>query len=106
MIGETLGVELFLEEIPLLSDAVRLCSSGVTSGGLQRNREFYGPRLDYSGHDVRVDLLFDPQTSGGLLFAIDADSRPLFKRLARDKDQKMTVIGRFRDLPRGRIRVT
>src|SRR5208283_3020254 len=65
MIGETLGVELFLEEIPLLPDAVRLHSSGVTSGGLQRNREFYGPHLDYSGQDVRVDLLFDPQTSGG-----------------------------------------
>jgi selenide,water dikinase len=106
MIGETLGVELFLEEIPLLSDAVRLRSSGVTSGGLQRNREFYGPRLDYSGHDVRVDLLFDPQTSGGLLFAIDADSRPLMKSLGADKDQKMTVIGRFTDARRGKIRVT
>ena len=106
MIGETIGVELFLEEIPFLPDAVRLHSSGVTSGGLQRNREFYGPRLDYSGQDIRVDLLFDPQTSGGLLFAVEAGSRPLFKRLARDKDQKMTVIGRFRDLPRGRIRVT
>jgi selenide,water dikinase len=106
MISESMGVELFLDEIPLMADAVRLYSSGVTSGGLQRNREFYGPRLDYSGEDVRVDLLFDPQTSGGLLFAIDADSLPLLKSLARDADSKMTVIGRFTDTPGGRIRVT
>lgn len=106
MIGDALGVELFLDEIPLIPDAVWLDSSGVTSGGLRRNTEFYGPRLDCSGQDVRVDLLFDPQTSGGLLFAIDAHSRPLMKSLAKDEDQKMTVIGRFTDIPGGRIRVT
>jgi selenide,water dikinase len=106
MIGETLGVELFLEEIPLLSDAVRLHSFGVTSGGLQRNREFYGSRLVYAGQDERVDLLFDPQTSGGLLFAIDADSLPSMESLAGDEDQGVTVIGRFTDATGGRIRVT
>lgn len=106
MIGETLGVELFLEEIPLLPDVVRMHSSGVVSGGLRRNREFYGPRLNYARRDVRIDLLFDPQTSGGLLFAIDADSWPLLKSLARDEDQEVTVIGRFTDTAGGKIRVT
>ena len=106
MIAESIGVELSLEEIPLLPDAVRLHSSGVASGGLRRNREFYGPRLSYGGNDVRVDLLFDPQTSGGLLFAIDADSRPLIRSLGRDMGQEITVIGRFTDAPGGRIRLT
>ncbi len=41
MTGESLSVELFLEEIPLIPDALRLQASGVASGGLRRNREFY-----------------------------------------------------------------
>ena len=105
MIAESIGVELYLDKIPFLPDAVRLRASGVTSGGLQRNRDFYGPRLDRSGQDVRVDLLFDPQTSGGLLFAISADSRPLLKSLASNEGQEMTVIGRFTDGPAGRLMV-
>jgi selenide, water dikinase len=103
MIGDSLCVELFLEEIPFLSEALPLLASGVASGALRRNKEFYGPRLTYGGQDVRVDLLFDPQTSGGLLFAIDADSLPLLRRLARDEDQTMAVIGRFTGAPGGRI---
>jgi selenide, water dikinase len=103
MIGESLGVELFLEEVPFVAGSVELMASGVASGGLHRNKEFYGRRVEYRGQDPRVDLLFDPQTSGGLLFAIDPGDRRTLERLALDAGQRLAVIGRFTTGPAGRI---
>jgi selenide,water dikinase len=43
------------------------------SGGMSSNREHFGPFVSVSAsvNDVLQDLLYDPQTSGGLLFAVD-----------------------------------
>jgi selenide,water dikinase len=46
---------------------------GAVPAGLGRNREFYAPSVEASGVDVaRLDALYDPQTSGGLLLAVPA----------------------------------
>jgi selenide,water dikinase len=57
----------------LLPGAVEAAKEGFLPGGLRNNREFIG---DCAEFDVTVpqanrDLLFDPQTSGGLLVSID-----------------------------------
>jgi selenide,water dikinase len=58
--------------VPCLPGAVDAARAGFLSGGLKNNREFVGECVSF---DVGVpqeyrDLLFDPQTSGGLLVAI------------------------------------
>ena len=105
MTGASLGVELFLEEIPFIPGAVELLASGITSGALHRNKAFYGPKVEYRGHDPRMDLLFDPQTSGGLLFAINAGDRHALEQLALDAHQEVAVIGRFLETGESKIRI-
>ena len=68
------GVLTFaVDAIPLLPGALDLVEQNTPGGG-RTNREYFGggvsiaPGLD----DRRVQLLFDPQTSGGLLAAVDA----------------------------------
>jgi selenide, water dikinase len=67
--GCTLNVQLVA--LPLLDGALDLVDAN-TPGGARTNREHFGDavRLDPGLDERRVKLLYDPQTSGGLLVAI------------------------------------
>ncbi len=62
-------------EVPALPGALSVAQMGLVPAGAYRNREFYGNSITFAA-DVNLayqDLLFDPQTSGGLLAAIPAN---------------------------------
>jgi selenide,water dikinase len=60
--------------VPLLPGAHEYARQGIFPGGLGRNRDFLlgagSVRLAPGLEEARAQLLFDPQTSGGLLFAL------------------------------------
>ncbi len=58
--------------VPCFPDAVRLASKGYNPGGLERNREHYSScvTIDTAVPSAFHDLLYDPQTSGGLLMSV------------------------------------
>ena len=68
------GVRVVLEaeRVPLLPDALRLAEAGAVTGGGRRNVEQLGARVRVGPglSAPLVDLLYDPQTSGGLLVAL------------------------------------
>ena len=50
---------------------------GVLPAGLYRNRRFAQEWVDEGGVELAVqDLLYDPQTSGGLMIAVDPEDAP------------------------------
>lgn len=62
---------LQVDAIPLLPGARAAAERGDVPGGTGTNREHLAPFLDLGVHDDAVAaLLLDPQTSGGLLFAV------------------------------------
>ena len=67
------GVSLEIEAaaVPVLPGAIELVRGNIPGGG-RTNRQHFGPRLHFeaSVESDRTDLLFDPQTSGGLLIAV------------------------------------
>jgi selenide,water dikinase len=71
------GLKIDLSALPLLPGALDYARQGIFPGGLGRNRDFLvaGGRVRLAeGLDVaRAALLFDPQTSGGLLIALPPD---------------------------------
>lgn len=69
------GVEIIIvsSSVPVLPGALDYADMGLVPGGCHRTREFCSSSVDVAGDVPRnlSDLMFDPQTSGGLLFTIN-----------------------------------
>lgn len=84
--------------LPILPDVEEYASMGLIPGGAYRNREFAGKAGYESSAELwREDLVFDPQTSGGLLAAVPAEEAE--KLLAKLKGLNLlcAVIGEVID---------
>ncbi|MDA7964946.1 selenide, water dikinase SelD [Ruegeria sp.] len=89
------GAEIDLDAIPVMTGALELSAQGVRSTIFDENRST-APELPEGG---KADLLFDPQTAGGLLAAVAADQAD---RLCLDLQQagyKAVVIGHLTEAP-------
>ncbi len=78
MLGPTHGAHLHFSAIPRIDAALDYAREFYLTAAAQRNRNHVGARVQFSGVPFEAEeLLFDPQTSGGLLFAVapaDADA--------------------------------
>ena len=65
--------ELYADEIPYVKESMSLAEMGMIPEGAYKNKKYFDSKVDLSGvKEVYGDLLFDPQTSGGLLYAVEA----------------------------------
>jgi len=84
------GAALDLDAIPLMDGALALSGAGVRSTLFEDNRTGAGP-INGPG----IDLLFDPQTAGGLLAAIPAASSDKALKALQEAGYTAAVIGRI-----------
>lgn len=96
--AEASGVTLVLEggSIPLIAEAEDYAAMGLVPAGAYRNRGYYALQADLGATpEPLADLLFDPQTSGGLLVSVDsADAQRAMDRLAEaGLDTRAALIG-------------
>jgi selenide, water dikinase len=103
MIKETLAVEIETKKLPYFPETVEFSASGIVPGGLHRNRDFYKEHVIASKEDFFYDLVFDPQTSGGLLIAVDPKDETVFAEKATRAGVEYHIVGRFIEAPRGKI---
>lgn len=79
--GKTFVIDT--EKLPVLSGVQEFAEMGLIPAGAYRNREFLEKDLDSRICGWREDLLFDPQTSGGLLLAAPReDAQKLIGKLS------------------------
>ncbi|MDD3213714.1 MAG: selenide, water dikinase SelD [Eubacteriales bacterium] len=70
--GSDTSLVIHTEAVHLLPEAVEMARMGVIPEGMYRNREFAEAKADLGHTPLEMtDVLFDPQTSGGLLIAAD-----------------------------------
>ena len=104
--GTDVGMIIHAEAIPYFPEAKEYAEMGVVPGGTGRNRDFRIKMVDIDKNvsKVMVDILFDPQTSGGLLMSVPAaDAEPLLKRMRREGIKEANIIGEVVSKFKGRI---
>lgn len=94
-----LGMILYADQIPLLSNAYELAQDKKNrAGGLHRNRLFVESKLVVEFEDEPLlTLLFDPQTSGGLLFAVSPYQAEDFVNALLTSGETASIIGELID---------
>ena len=79
------GVEITVDVngIDLIPEALEFARMGILPAGMYRNRAYAEQYVDADGVELAVqDMLYDPQTSGGLLIAVDsADADAMYEEL-------------------------
>ena len=79
------GVQITLDvgRVDLIPESLEFARMGVLPAGMYRNRSFAEKWVDAGDTELAVqDMLYDPQTSGGLLIAVDgADADAFYAQL-------------------------
>ena len=94
-VASEVRLRLFFDRIPILDGAKRYAQEWIFPGGSMDNRLYYRPHVHF---DPRLDeasqmLLFDAQTSGGLLLSVPAEKVEALFANAQSLDQPLWVIG-------------
>jgi selenide,water dikinase len=96
--AESAGARMVIEwpRVPLLPGARAAARDGQIPGGTGANEETFGPKTAGLSalNDAERALLFDPQTSGGLLLAVPAAAQSRFEAAAAAEAVTIWPVGR------------
>jgi selenide,water dikinase len=104
--GSDVGMIIHSPSVPVFSEVKPFVEMGVIPGGLHRNRQFRMSMIEVEEGcpSWRVDVFFDPQTSGGLLIALPAeDANRMVRRMHDSGIVDAAVIGDVVSEPKGKI---
>lgn len=105
-IASDVGIVIQSQSVPIFPQAEEYASMGMVPGGTGRNRDFAACKVEISGYvpDTKMDILYDAQTSGGLLISVEGEMvEMLLEQLHSKGVQWATVIGEVLEGPKGRV---
>ncbi len=106
---DPIAITVAAQDLPLLPGALEFAQMGLVPAGAYRNREFYAHKVSFADNVPMAyqDVLFDPQTSGGLLAAIPQEEAEAVLAALAAANVPARVVARVTGQePAGRITVT
>ena len=98
--AEASDVSLHIEysKLPFLSGARGYAEQGIFPGGAFDNKSHFekNVQFDETLAESAQMLLFDPQTSGGLLLSVPREKLDAFEKRSREVDQPVWLVGEVR----------
>lgn len=92
----SVSIEIRFEEIPFLKDALTLVKKGAISEGLINNQQSFRKQVN-DRNSLSTDeqyLLYDPQTSGGLIITVPEEEQENLKEQLKNKNVTAVEIGK------------
>jgi selenide, water dikinase len=102
------GIEIYAGSVPIFKETYELAEMGMIPAGLYRNREHRKSFIDFEENidEITMDILFDPQTSGGLLISVPEKRCDILIRKMHDSGvAAAAIIGEVNANNPGRIRI-
>jgi len=109
VVDSEFGISLWSEKIPIIPEALDYAAMGLVPAGAYNNRKFREGMVDISPSvkQAVLDILYDPQTSGGLLICVESESAgDLVNELKKKGIDDAAVIGDVLSEPKEKIIVT
>jgi selenide, water dikinase len=106
--GSGIGMWIRASEVPYFQGIRPFVEEGLVPGGLIRNRKFREKQLDVGPGcpEWLVDILFDPQTAGGLLISLPPGAaKELLHKMHAAGIEEAAIVGEVIPAPRGIVRV-
>lgn len=93
--GSGVSIRLRTATLPLMEEALNFARMGIVPAGAYRNRTHFGDDILFSTEPAQElnDLLFDPQTSGGLLISVAADDAQTLLRRLKERSDWPALVG-------------
>ncbi|MHA8086731.1 selenide, water dikinase SelD [Aquirufa sp. Wall-65K1] len=91
--GSGVSAQLFFDKIPTLPQIKHYLEQKCFPGGTTRNWASYGHRVEDTISEIQKLIGADPQTSGGLLIAVDKNHQMEFESFAQSEGFTLEVIG-------------
>ncbi|MBP3411805.1 MAG: selenide, water dikinase SelD [Oscillospiraceae bacterium] len=93
--GSDTQLEIYVNAIDLIPASLEFATWGILPAGMYRNRNFAEEFVDAGETPLAVqDMLYDPQTSGGLLIAVDPEDADAMEAALKDAVPSAQRIGR------------
>jgi len=99
-------LELHLDSVPYFPEVIEFSKQGLCPGGLFRNKDYYSCKVEISDEipEYMQNVLYDAQTSGGLLICLEPDKAELLlKRLKEANVADAAIIGEVVNEPKGKV---
>lgn len=107
-IASQVGMVIHSKNIPLLPEAMEYARLGLLTGGGHSNRQYFSCRVeaDTNLSPLLMDILYDPQTSGGLLISLRSnEAEKLVEELKREERIDASIVGEVVEERQGKIRI-
>lgn len=89
------SIELEANEIPVLNGAIEMAKMGIIPAGMYRNKQYISKDVYLENIDESTeDILYDPQTSGGLLVSVPGEfAQILVEDMKKNGSIEAKIIG-------------
>lgn len=93
--GSNVSIKLYSNKIPVIPKAIEYAQMGLIPAGSYSNMNFIGDKVVINNNvsQEMKDILFDPQTSGGLLISVEASKAERLIRALKDSPTEYSIIG-------------
>ena len=102
------GMVIQSKNVPIFPEAMEYAKLGLIPGGAYSNRDFFSCRVEVHSNvpNLIVDILYDPQTSGGLLISLPSgEAEELVATLSKEKNIDSRIVGEVVKEHPGKIQI-